>query len=66
MIHYLHKLITDTSFNMGDGAAGSITVATYLDKIPTITAVLSLIWIILRLIVIVRDEFVKRKKDGNE
>lgn len=67
MFAYLRNLINDHSINIGDWWAGGITLAVLFEAIPTITSILGLVWITLRIIVLVRDEFIyKRKPDGDK
>jgi hypothetical protein len=65
LTNLFHKLVHDTAFNVGDGAAGGITVATIINILPTISAVLSIIWVAIRIYVSIRDDILERKKDGN-
>jgi hypothetical protein len=62
-----HRLVFDSSINIGDGAAGGITVATLVKALPTVSAILSIIWVGLRIYVSFRDDILGRKrKDGHE
>jgi hypothetical protein len=59
---YIIHLIHDSSLNVGDVGVGGITLATLYAILPKATAVLSLVWLVLRLIVTIRDDFLNRKK----
>jgi hypothetical protein len=67
MVALFQKLINDSSINIGDGTAGGITVAALLEILPHVSVGLSILWVILRIIVTLRDDFFLRKqKDGNQ
>ena len=61
MIDYIQKLINDNSFNLGDGAAGGITLAAFFQAVPKVSAILSLVWVALRIYVTIRDDLLKKK-----
>jgi len=63
---FLNKLINDSSINMGDGAAGGITVAAFFELLPHVSALLGAIWIALRIYVTIRDDVLGGKKNGNK
>jgi hypothetical protein len=58
---YITHLIYDSSLNIGDVSVGGITVATALNILPTISAVLSAVWVVLRIWVTIRDDFIRKK-----
>lgn len=62
---YFRSLVTDHQINIGDVGAGGITLATILQALPTATTLLSFVWVALRLVVFIRDEFINKKRDKN-
>jgi hypothetical protein len=66
-LRYLWNLINDPSINKGDAGAGGIMLASIINALPTVSAVLTIIWVALRIYVSLRDEvFKKGNKSGNE
>ena len=64
---FFQRLINDHSFNIGVGTAGGITIASLMQVLPHVSAVLSVVWLGLRIYVLVRDEvFKKGKQNGDE
>lgn len=60
---YINHLLHDSSLNIGDISMGGITVATIVQILPTASAVLSMVWVSLRIWVTVRDDILKKKKE---
>ena len=62
--NYFHTLVNDHSINAGDIGAGGVTLAAAINWLPTATAVLSFIWVFLRVVVLIRDEFIYKYRKG--
>lgn len=61
------KFLHDNAMNPVDVTAGGVSVAALLQYLPAVSAVLSVVWVMLRIIVTIRDDFLNRKdKHGNE
>lgn len=56
------KLIHDHSFNAVDGTAVGVTLLSFAQLLPYISAGLSAIWVGLRIYLLIRDEFLKKDK----
>jgi hypothetical protein len=60
-------LVNDHSFNPVDGTAFGVGFLSWVKWLPDLSAGLAAIWMILRIVVFIRDEFLKKdKKNGNE
>lgn len=64
---YFFKFLHDQSMNPVDVTAGGVGVAALLKYLPAISTTLTIVWVVLRLIVTIRDDFINRKaKDGDK
>lgn len=61
MFTYLWNLINDSSMNRGDAGAGGIMLASCINALPTISVLLTIVWVGLRIYVLVRDEILHKK-----
>jgi hypothetical protein len=62
------KLINDHQINSADGTAVGVGVLAVLKWLPEVSALLSIVWIGLRIWVTIRDEFLNKedKKNGDK
>lgn len=63
MISFLVDLVKGQNFNIVDGFAWGITLATLMKLLPLISAVLSIVWLCLRIYIALRDEIFNKKKE---
>lgn len=67
MKEVFYKLINDNHFNAADGSAISVGILSWAKYLPEVSAGLSVVWLIIRIFVSLRDDVFKKKrgKDGD-
>lgn len=66
MIDELFKFIKHPTTNVVDLSAGGVGVAAYLQMLPSISVGLTIVWMGLRIYILIRDQIMNRKNDGDE
>jgi hypothetical protein len=66
MKEFFIKVVNDHSPNVFDGSAVGVGVLALLEMLPHVSAVLSVIWLALRIYVYIRDDVLGKRKDGNQ
>jgi hypothetical protein len=67
MYSHFIKLVNEPRMNGIDGTAVGVGLMAFFQWIPHLSALATFIWIMLRIWVTVRDDFLNKKdKDGNE
>lgn len=65
MKEFFIKVVNDHSPNAVDFSAGGVGLLAMLKYLPEVSAALSALWAALRIYVLIRDEILGKKKNGD-